>query len=204
MTRMSQPQDDDFVPKKQDVNGFDRCSSRSSRCGRLVRRRQCSIVVHWLWMLLLLVNTNTRVITESMAQAIIDLSCDYENDQCSSQGNNVCESELADDGTSTSIAGCERGDCVDCMDRCRDFDFDCTGCQENGCYWCPGDAICFNSDLYLLQGIVLSCTEPSHYFSIQSSSSASLSTQQATNTITTANGVFTCNAPDSFFRYGKN
>jgi hypothetical protein len=200
MTRISQPlDDDDFVPKKKNAKGFDRCCCSSS--GRIVRRQRCLL----FWLMMLLLNSNTRIVTESMAQGIIDLSCDFENDQCSSQVNNVCESELGD----VTIAGCERGDCVDCMDRCRDYDFDCTGCQENGCYWCPGDAICFNSDLYVLIDNPLSCTEPSHYFSTTSSSaattsSASLSTtQQATNTITTANGVFTCNAPDSFFRYGK-
>ena len=38
-------------------------------------------------------------------------------------------------------------DCFDC-DRCQQYSYSCSGCRkQEGCYWCPGDAICLSQPL---------------------------------------------------------
>jgi hypothetical protein len=179
----------------------------SSRCRRIARRRHNNNNnnnKHWtlpglvfsMALIEICVTTMTMTTTTTMAQTI-DLSCDAKTDQCVTPDNDVCESELGD----SPMDGCERGDCWDCRRFCYEYHYDCTGCQENGCYWCPGDARCYNTDLYRFPDFAIySCSVQSDYYSQSSSSSSSSST---TNSIViAANGeAFTCNAPDSFFRY---
>eukprot|EP00536_Pseudo-nitzschia_multiseries_P016213 jgi/Psemu1/220597/e_gw1.1049.6.1 len=56
--------------------------------------------------------------------------------------------------------------CVVCARAGRQFDADCYGClNAKGCYYCPGDATCENSNLYTSQNKVLSCTVPDDYLS---------------------------------------
>lgn len=95
-------------------------------------------------------------------QAAADLSCDVSADNCPSQFNGVCDRE-----TNSKCAG---GDCYDC-DECQDFAYDCNGCLENGCYWCPGDAACYNSAYYTVSNIFSHCSKPSDY--VQDSCTAS-------------------------------
>lgn len=104
---------------------------------------------------------------------IEDYSCDVLFDSCGSRFNQICDSNLGDN----PLPGCETSDCGDC-DLCRQFDADCEGClNANGCNWCPGDATCFNSPLYIFPPPSISscpnsndfqqggtCTEPENYF----------------------------------------
>ena len=59
--------------------------------------------------------------------------------------NGRCDSEL---GWDPKIPECERADCDDCNYFCEELSYDCGECLSNGCYWCPGDGTCHNSDLY--------------------------------------------------------
>ena len=76
----------------------------------------------------------------------VDLSCDAMDDYCLSPNNGFCDSELEH-----NLPGCERGDCIDCQIFCGQYDYDCDGCISSGCYWCPGDAKCYNTDLYMFE-----------------------------------------------------
>ena len=78
--------------------------------------------------------------------------CDAENDSCPTPFDGVCDSGL--------VPSCANGDCFDC-DLCRGFDYDCTGCISNGCYWCPGDGTCIGN-LYTFTKIA-SCVAESDY-----------------------------------------
>lgn len=85
----------------------------------------------------------------------VDYSCNILNDKCPSKLDGICDSLLGDDPKT----GCEYGDCVDC-NFCSNFDFDCEGCAgAKGCYYCPGDATCYNSPLYSIG----SCTKDTDY-----------------------------------------
>jgi hypothetical protein len=97
----------------------------------------------------------------------VDLSCDYPSDSCPFQFDGKCNKLLE---------GCENGDCFDC-DECRKFDYDCNACTNSGCYWCPGDATCYNSPFYPFDNVFRSCgngagfeytsdscTEPENFF----------------------------------------
>jgi hypothetical protein len=86
-----------------------------------------------------------------------DFACNVLQDSCPTTYNGVCESEYG-----TNQAACLKGDCGDC-DQCVQFSFDCQGCTSNGCYFCPGDATCYNSNLYTITGAVASCNVPSEY-----------------------------------------
>ncbi|CAB9496769.1 Furin-like protease 1, isoform 1 [Seminavis robusta] len=57
-------------------------------------------------------------------------SFDWTLDTCKSAVDGKC-----DEGDK-----CET-DCHDC-DPCKSYNFDCAGCVEAGCFWCPGDAHC--------------------------------------------------------------
>ncbi|CAB9496274.1 Furin-like protease 1, isoform 1 [Seminavis robusta] len=69
--------------------------------------------------------------------AIRNWECDY-----TYQGSG-CSQEFQIDGRCFAYSDCP--DCWDC-DPCRNFDLDCNGCvnaaEGEGCYWCPGDAVC--------------------------------------------------------------
>jgi len=60
---------------------------------------------------------------------------------------------------------CLQQDCIDCNYLCRAFDADCFGClNAKGCYYCPGDATCQNSDLYQSETKLLSCTKTNQFW----------------------------------------
>jgi hypothetical protein len=81
-----------------------------------------------------------------------DFSCNVQLDQCNSKFNGVCDRDgyydpscnnNNDDNDNTN-----NSDCFDC-DQCRQFNYDCDSClRQNGCLWCPGDALCYNSPFY--------------------------------------------------------
>ena len=67
-------------------------------------------------------------------------TCNYLQDECpfSWQFDHDC-----DQGSPQ----CRNNDCFDC-DRCAQFThLDCQSCTDNGCYWCPGDAVCQSQPL---------------------------------------------------------
>jgi immune inhibitor A len=47
-------------------------------------------------------------------------------------------------------------------DLCKVYDYDCFGCIDNGCYFCPGDALCFDSDRYMFN-VFSHCQVPEDY-----------------------------------------
>jgi hypothetical protein len=59
-------------------------------------------------------------------------TCDYANDYCQFEFDKVCDEY-----------DCPGGDCIDC-DPCQRYTLDCEACVANGCFWCPGDAICMS------------------------------------------------------------
>jgi len=60
---------------------------------------------------------------------------------------------------------CLQQDCIDCNYHCMVFAADCFGClNAKGCYYCPGDATCQNSDLYRSENKVLSCNVPDDFW----------------------------------------
>jgi M6 family metalloprotease-like protein len=81
-----------------------------------------------------------------------DLSCNVTQDTCPTKFNGVCDNDQPD---------CAGQDCADC-DQCKQFHYDCPGCLSNGCYFCPGDATCYNSNSYILN-IFSQCTKPEDY-----------------------------------------
>jgi hypothetical protein len=63
-------------------------------------------------------------------QAQNNFTCDVYQDDCPTRSNGICESE-----TNPSCAG---KDCADCNYQCTQFNYDCGGCINNGCFFCPG------------------------------------------------------------------
>jgi len=60
---------------------------------------------------------------------------------------------------------CRGQDCIDCNYHCMSLSTDCFGClNAKGCYYCPGDATCQNSDLYQSENKVLSCTKQDQFW----------------------------------------
>lgn len=94
----------------------------------------------------------------TLAAAENDFACNPFQDSCPTKYNGVCDSEYG----SNVVDACRGGDCGDC-DQCRQFNYDCQGCTSNGCFFCPGDATCYNSNQYQIQGVVTSCNAASDY-----------------------------------------
>jgi M6 family metalloprotease-like protein len=90
--------------------------------------------------------------TAAPFEKIDDLSCNVMQDTCPTKSNGVCDNDQPD---------CAGQDCADC-DQCKHFHYDCTGCLSHGCYFCPGDATCYNSDSYVFD-IFTQCTKPEDY-----------------------------------------
>lgn len=105
------------------------------------------------------------VLLQSLVPALAqqDLSCDVYADSCPTRFDGVCDRD-----TDEQCSG--NGDCFDC-DECQQFAYDCYSCLSNGCYWCPGDATCFNSDRYILISGQSSCSTADEF--IQNSCSDS-------------------------------
>mmetsp|Transcript_36249 Transcript_36249/g.87337 ORF Transcript_36249/g.87337 Transcript_36249/m.87337 type:complete len:1831 (+) Transcript_36249:46-5538(+) len=93
-----------------------------------------------------------------------DYTCNYRSDTtCTARNNGVCNNQ----GSSQPVPGCENGDCIDCLDQCRQFNYDCDAClnQAVGCYYCPADGTCYNSNEYTWGDQVSGCAGPSNYLS---------------------------------------
>jgi hypothetical protein len=89
-----------------------------------------------------------------------DFSCDHFLDQCPTRYNGVCDDKT---GTNTNPDLCSNGDCADC-DKCRQFSYDCDACTStNGCYFCPGDATCYNSPDYKATSVFSHCPSASDF-----------------------------------------
>mmetsp|Transcript_153 Transcript_153/g.388 ORF Transcript_153/g.388 Transcript_153/m.388 type:complete len:1944 (+) Transcript_153:467-6298(+) len=85
------------------------------------------------------------------------------NSACPTQGDGVC-----DDPNLGGSGGdkCKNQDCIDCNVHCNQFEADCYGClNAQGCYYCPEDGTCDNSDQYYSPNRVKQCTISSDYLS---------------------------------------
>jgi hypothetical protein len=106
--------------------------------------------------------TATVIVYSLISLAVVsaqDFTCDTVNDECSTKTNGECDSSLG----SNPQPGCLNGDCFDC-DLCGQFDLDCNGClNAQGCFWCPGDAKCYNSQNYQWKSAASSCNAPLDY-----------------------------------------
>ena len=69
-----------------------------------------------------------------------DYTCNLENDSCRLKNNDVCNDKECG----------SQSDCFDCnYSTCHQFSTDCESCVSvKGCYWCAGDARCYNSPFY--------------------------------------------------------
>ena len=86
-----------------------------------------------------------------------DFTCNYLDDTCPFSFDGECDDGIFD--------GCQGGDCYDC-DLCRSLSYDCQACTAaEGCYWCPGDGTCQNSNLYheVFNSIISSCESVDDY-----------------------------------------
>ena len=98
------------------------------------------------------------------AQGTVDFSCDPFVTTCPTENNGICESEIvAAIDPNNFVEDCQRSDCGDCLNYCLELSFDCEACIQSGCYWCPGDARCYNIDLYDFDKEESSCTSPRDY-----------------------------------------
>ena len=123
-------------------------------------------------------NTTSATTTTTTTTTRQDDSDTTTTNECEPYLNNgVCDSEL---GWEPKLPECEHNDCEDCGYYCSQFSYDCVGCLMNGCYWCPGDATCYNTNQYYVNsprpndedenettipgiGRQYSCYEPSDY-----------------------------------------
>ena len=136
------------------------CTDR--RTSKMKRTRCCSRQTIFVASVLLLEQVSSQ-----------DFRCNALFDDCPSKEDGVC-----DNVNGTNAPGCETTDCFDC-NACSQFDLDCETCiNARGCFWCPGDAACYNSRYEFLGS---SCAE-ADYISI-------------------AEG--TCLPPTNFFKYVK-
>lgn len=92
-----------------------------------------------------------------------DFTCDIStDDDCQSTQDGVCDSNLGD----APKPGCETGDCIDCNIFCNQYNYDCEGCMNTiGCFYCPGDALCYNLQFYVSLSKEQSCSEPVDWIS---------------------------------------
>ncbi|CAJ1967232.1 unnamed protein product [Cylindrotheca closterium] len=83
----------------------------------------------------------TSVLQFALTAKAQDYSCDLQQDNCPTKEDEVCDQNSSCGAFS---------DCYDCnIETCHQLSFDCEGClNAEGCYWCPGDAQCYNSDSY--------------------------------------------------------
>ena len=134
----------------------------------------------------------------------------------------MCDSEL---GWEPKLPECETNDCEDCGYFCSQFSYDCAGCLMNGCYWCPGDATCYNTDQYYINqvrpnddeeewkkeseipgiGRQYSCYEPSDYIRtgvlVDEEGGGAATTTTTRKTISSIEAIEEqCTRPTNFFR----
>eukprot|EP00537_Pseudo-nitzschia_pungens_P011055 CAMPEP_0172385844 /NCGR_PEP_ID=MMETSP1061-20121228/3454_1 /TAXON_ID=37318 /ORGANISM="Pseudo-nitzschia pungens, Strain cf. pungens" /LENGTH=1877 /DNA_ID=CAMNT_0013115001 /DNA_START=415 /DNA_END=6048 /DNA_ORIENTATION=- len=98
----------------------------------------------------------------------IDYTCNPANDYTDGNKCQTIQNGICDDPRHGGSGGdaCFGQDCIDCNFLCRQFDADCYGClNAKGCYYCPEDGTCENSNLYVSKNKVLSCTEPEDFLS---------------------------------------
>jgi len=94
-----------------------------------------------------------------------DISADYPSSgsaQCPSIQNGVCENPNLVSGGDEA---CRGADCIDCNTFCEAFAADCYGClNAKGCYYCPEDGNCQNSDRYNFGSKNSACTSSSNNY----------------------------------------
>jgi subtilisin-like proprotein convertase family protein len=79
-----------------------------------------------------------------------DIPGPVENGPATSNGtcnfnNELCSFDDLFDGECSTDPCADSGDCFDC-DSCRiEHSYDCASCVQNGCVWCPGDAVCMST-----------------------------------------------------------
>ena len=118
------------------------------------------------WIIARPFSSNSTPPLANAIKIVANYSCNVFADTCPTQYNQVCDRK--------TNPLCANGDCSDC-DQCEQFATDCMGCLSHGCYWCPGDATCFNSPEYIFNKI----------------SACNVSQYSQT----------TCNYPNPYFRY---
>lgn len=110
--------------------------------------------------------TNPAAVTANPEE--IDYTCDpgldYSPDnQCQTIQDGICDDPRH--GGSGGDA-CIGQDCIDCNVHCKQFQADCYGClNAKGCYYCPEDGTCENSNFYTSTNKVPACSEPDVYLS---------------------------------------
>jgi len=103
------------------------------------------------------------------ATKLLDYTCDVRNDACPTQNNGVCDSLFGTE--SVTDPECSNGDCFDCNEvTCQQFHYDCQTCVGTvGCFWCPLDGTCQNSNLYDIVAVdtnmtnLSECLKPSDF-----------------------------------------
>ena len=91
--------------------------------------------------------------TAGTANAQFNFTCNPRGDQCPSAFDGTCDSNVG----GNPQPGCETSDCADC-DQCVQFRNNCEACNAAiGCYWCPGDATCYNSPFYTFGNVITEC-----------------------------------------------
>jgi hypothetical protein len=138
------------------------------------------------------------------AQADIDYTCNLLSDACPTRNDGVCDSFLgAASLTTLVLPECATADCFDCNQvTCQPLSYDCQACLGTiGCFWCPLDGTCHNSNLYTTtmdsttNATVSACLEPTDYFV-----AVPLATTTEEDRTATINAL--CEAPESsIFRY---
>jgi len=126
-----------------------------------------SVLAIWLLALAL---ASTSVLAEEDVDTT-DYTCDARVDYQDPKIPGTCPTEKIQNGVCDNPNhggdddSCLEQDCIDCNFHCQQFAADCFGClNAKGCYYCPGDATCQNSDLYQSSVTKLSCTAPPDYW----------------------------------------
>jgi len=90
-------------------------------------------------------NNNDKVVS---GEYTCNPRLDYSSaNTCKTIQNGICDNPNHGGGGGKD---CFEQDCIDCNYFCGEFDADCFGCLNAvGCYYCPEDASCKNSDMYL-------------------------------------------------------
>lgn len=103
------------------------------------------------------------------AQDDKDYRCFPGRDQSVTSACPTLNDKVCDDPNWGGSGGdrCKNQDCIDCNIHCKQFTADCYGClNTNGCYYCPEDGTCENSDQYISSNRQKQCTNSWEYLSV--------------------------------------
>ena len=166
------------------------------------RKRKWPSTVEWSSLLIVNILIFAAKVRTANAQidAQLDYTCDTQSDECPTQNDGVCDSLLGEASLTTLILPeCASGDCQDCNAvTCQQFQYDCQACVgTTGCFWCPIDGTCQNSNLYSStvnenKTTISGCIDPADFVMAVS---PAMEDRNAT--------IYSlCQAPDTFlFRY---